>query len=273
MINKKRFSFLILLLTCMILFACEKEIVLVEPETYETKRNGIVSKITAPTVNFDKFLESDDKKETSTIIEEKETTVLSTNEINETDELAETSVVEIEDNSSKTNDIETGASSETIKSVDLSLVVDEDDRVFHGNINIDTTLWEYGRTPCDWVYIEPGIQLVSNYKPNTSKLYSVKSKISSGLKGCFIPIFSRTDTMSNEYDGRFYCFEDYSKEKPEKMFFNTTLNGVMYKGLKVADILKMMPGVTEINNSIYQVNGQYINVIYATDLDKILNGN
>ena len=43
----------------------------------------------------------------------------------------------------------------------FDIIFEEDDRVFHASLDIDTSkdVWEYGITPCEWVYIEPNIQL------------------------------------------------------------------------------------------------------------------
>ena len=125
-------------------------------------------------------------------------------------------------------------------------------------------------TPCEWVYIEPNIQLISNYKPNTSEHYSIKSKVSSGLKGCYIPVFIKTDMMSNEFDGRFYVFEDYKKETPDNMLFDNTLNTIKYKGQTIEEILRSNMNLTKTSNGLLKNGDEFINIVYVTDLDKLI---
>ena len=218
-------------------------------EALTKNEDGLVSKevVTKPTINFDE------------VFAEKESTIESSEEEVETSEVEETSIVE-----------ETSAVEEKSVSI-LDMKVENDDRVFHGTSSVDTNeYWKYGMTPCEWVYIEPGIQIVSNYKPNTSAKYSINSKVSSGLKGCFVPVFIKTETIGADYDGRVYIFEDYSKEIPENMLFSNTLASVKYRGVSVEEILTANMDLTKSNNGILKLGNQYLNVIYATDLDKYL---
>ena len=78
--------------------------------------------------------------------------------------------------------------------------------------------------------------------------------------------------MSNEFDGRFYCFEDYKKIEPENMLFDNSLHVLKYRDMPVEDILRMGFDITKTQNGLLKVGNSYINIVYVTDLDKILNG-
>lgn len=249
---KKMSKMSLLLLIVLILTSCKPDYVEpIEATTTARSKNedGLVSKevVTKPTINLDEILkESEDKS------------------------LNNEEVIE-----NKTANAEESIAEESIKDdVAVSILdmkVDNDDRVFHGVPSIDTNeYWKYGMTPCEWVYIEPGIQIVSNYKPNTSAHYSINSKVSSGLKGCFVPIFTKTDTIGSNYDGRVYIFEDYSKEVPDNMLFSNKLSSVKYRGVSVEEILVNNMNIEKLSNGVLKAGNDYINVIYATDLDKFL---
>lgn len=238
-------------LTILLLASCKPDYVepigTTEAELHKNE-DGLVSKevVTKPTIDFDEiFTESSSLQNEETTINEEQT-------------------------AQETSEKETALLEETTVSL-FDMKVEKDDRVFHGATTADTKeYWKYGMTPCEWVYIEPGIQLISNYKPNTSAHYSINSKVSSGLKGCFVPIFTKTETIGDDYDGRIYIFEDYSKEVPENMLFSNKLSSVKYRGVAVSEILKSNMNLTETNNGILKSGDSYLNIIYATDLDKFL---
>lgn len=243
-IGKKIIILMIFLYSLFVFTSCKKEVNVIETNTEALKNesSGLVTieKVVTPTINFDEIF-----KDSKEIIESSEEIISTESEIENIEE-------------------------ETINILDV--IVEEDDRVYHGTNDVDTDYWTYGMTPCEWVYIEPGVQIISNYKPNSSPKYSVKNKVSSGLKGCYIPIFGKTDMMSNEFDGRFYCFEDYKKIEPENMLFDNSLHVLKYRNMPVEDILRMGFDITKTQNGLLKVGNSYINIVYVTDLDKILNG-
>ena len=250
---KKILKFIGISLIILSICSCKAEHVdLIEISTAvsKTQSNGIVSKVVNPTINLDEVI-SDNKRETVT------------------DEEIDDETTEVEDAETESED------GETSLMVDLSaleLEVVEDDRVYHGTNVVDTVGWTYGMTPCEWIYIEPNIQLVSNYKPNSSPNYAVRSKVSSGLKGCYIPVFIKTEMLSNEYDGRFYVFEDYTKITPDNMLFSNSLRDIKYKNFAIEDILKLKINLERTENGLLKNGNQYVNIVYVTDLDNILNG-
>ena len=256
---KKYYLSILIMLVCFIFCSCKyDQIELISEKNIDsTKSNqGVVTKekIVTPTID----LESDLEPEVD-ISEENEETDEEGIETKASEESEET-VSESEEANGVSSDI-------------VDTIYEEDDRTFHGNLDIDTSkdVWVYGRTPCEWIYVEPNIQLISNYKPNGSAHYSVKSKVSSGLKGCYVPVFIKTDMLGNEYDGRVYIFEDYSKSTPDNMLFSNTLNAVKYKGQSVESILRKKMTLEKTANGLLKANGQFVNVVYLTDLDKILN--
>ena len=170
LIKKQYLAVSLLLLVAMVLFSGKVDYVELKETTKETlsnNSNGVISKevVTAPTINFDEiFSESTEKEEDNTSYATKS-------------EIAETSA-----QSESVTETEESTEAEKVVSV-FDLVVDNDDRTFKGTLDIDPAVhWQYGMTPCEWVYIEPGIALISNYRPNSSAHYSIKAKVSSGLK-------------------------------------------------------------------------------------------
>ena len=255
----KSFILLIVILALSILSACRTKYVELketETETLTKKTNGVVSKEIKETsiINFDELINGTVEESVLETIDE------TTAEETTNSDMGTTAESEINIDESET----------TINVFDM--VVENDDRVFHGTADIDAEsgYWQYGMTPCEWVYIEPNVQIISNYKPNTSQNYSIKSKVSSGLKGCYVPIFVRTDMMSNLYDGRVYIFEDYKKESPENMLFNNSLNSIKYKGQTVEEILRNSMNLTKTANGLLKNGDEYINIVYVTDLDRFI---
>ena len=258
LVKKRCLLVLLLLFTSVVLFSCKVDYVELKEtskETLSNNSNGVVSKevVTSPTINFDEiFSESTETEETSLSEED-------TSEVNE-------SSIEIE----SIADIEQSTEAEKVVSV-FDLVVDTDDRTFKGTLDLDPAVhWQYGMTPCEWVYVEPGIALISNYRPNSSAHYSIKAKVSSGLKGCYIPVFTKTDMLGDDFDARLYVFEDYSKEVPANMLFSNTLNSLKYKDRTIEEILMSKMSLTKTDNGLLKDGSNYINIVYVTDLDKLL---
>ena len=258
---RKIFINIPLVLLILIISSCKAETVpLIESTTKNNvveSDNGIVSseKIKKPTIDLSEII----VETTNEVVRETTKTILE-------------SSASLEENTETTpqslNLIEEAA----IKALEMDVA--EDDRVYHGTNKIETEGWVYGMTPCEWTYVEPGIQLISNYKPNTSTNYSANGKVrvSSGLKGCYIPIFRKTDMMGNEFEGRFYVFEDYKKSEPCDMLFDNSLHVLKYKGMPVEEIIrKGFPNLERLENGVLKIGDSYLNIIYVTDLDKIIN--
>ena len=138
-----------------------------------------------------------------------------------------------------------------------------------GNIVIKSE-WTYGKTPMSWEFIPANKQIVYNYAPNSSTHFAIKHKASSGEKGCYLPVLKDTDNYDEDYEGRFFCFEDYTKKSPEEMSFANTLKSLNYNGLSVYDILSKKYVIEDINKAVFKANGTYVNVVYVTELDEIL---
>lgn len=132
--------------------------------------------------------------------------------------------------------------------------------------------WTYGRTPVEWVFVEANKQLVSNYKPNGSKKYAVTENASSGERGCFVPILSGTENYGDNYEGRFFCFDDTTKD-PTNLPFTNRIADLLYDGRPVGEILGKVMDITYTQYGIIETNNGLLNVIYATDLDEIIKNN
>ena len=136
---------------------------------------------------------------------------------------------------------------------------------------INTKAWEYGRTPITWIYVAPNTQIISNTSPNRSSNFAYKLSASSGSKGCYMTIFSKGECKGADWDGRFYCFEDYKKSTPEDMKFDTKFADLKYGEYSVKDLLSKRYKLEDISDGVVKANGTYINVIYVTELDDIIN--
>lgn len=130
--------------------------------------------------------------------------------------------------------------------------------------------WEYGRTPLEWIYVGPNMQIICNNKPNSSTNFSYKAQASSGDQGCYIPIFTNSKSHGEDYEGRFYSISDYTKFPPEEMSFNNKFENLVYKDYKVIDILKEKYEIGKISAGIWAANGEYINVVYISELEEII---
>lgn len=131
--------------------------------------------------------------------------------------------------------------------------------------------FKYGMTPIKWVYIGPNKQLVSNNKPKSSQGYSIRKKTMSGEKGCFVPIYTaNTKNATDTYDARLLIFEDTTRDFLNFEFKNKA-SELEYEGKSVLDIYKDAGHeVDETDNGILIVDGNFLNVIYITDLEKML---
>lgn len=131
--------------------------------------------------------------------------------------------------------------------------------------------FKYGMTPIKWVYVNPNKQLVSNNKPKSSQMFSISKKATSGEKGCFVPIYTQnTKNATEDYEARILCFEDTTRDFLEFRFLNR-LGDIEYRGQTISQIYqKGNIEYDETDNGILIVNGEFVNVIYVEDLDKIL---
>ena len=130
--------------------------------------------------------------------------------------------------------------------------------------------WTYGMSPVEWVYIPPNVQIVSNYKPNSSNDYSIRARKMSGERGCYMPVLSKTEMLSNDYDGRLYCFDDYKKIPPTEFRFKNSLNDLKYSEMTIEEILSKAYDLTKTSNGLLKIGDSFINVVYVTVLDDII---
>ena len=132
--------------------------------------------------------------------------------------------------------------------------------------------WTYGKAPVSWIYVRPNTKIVSNYRPNGSVKYAAKSEATSGEYGCYLPIFSGTNNVDEYYEGRFYCYDDYSKSTPDGFRFTNGLEDFKIEGIKILDILKYKyPEMVELKKGLYMNGEDYINIVYVKDIYDILN--
>ncbi len=137
---------------------------------------------------------------------------------------------------------------------------------------IDISNWKYGHTPIEWLYVKPNVQIISNYKPNSSKNFSSVKNASSGSLGCYLTIFTgNTIAYGDDYEARFYCFDDYGKQLPEEMSFKDSFSDFTYKDKNILEILKYRYDVETISKGVYKIGDTYINIIYVEELEDILN--
>lgn len=132
--------------------------------------------------------------------------------------------------------------------------------------------WTYGKSPVSWIYVRPNTKIVSNYRPNGSAKYQITLDATSGEYGCYLPIFSGTNNVDEYYEGRFYCFNDYSKATPDAFRWTNGLEDFKIEGIKILDILKYKyPEMLEIKKGLYLNGEEYINIVYVKDIYDILN--
>ena len=137
--------------------------------------------------------------------------------------------------------------------------------------DIDLTGWEYGSTPLEWIYVVPNTQIIANNNPNTSKNFSYRRSASSGNKGCYIPVFNNSISKGIDYEGRFYSIEDYVKYTPEEMKFKNSFSDLKYGDYNVRELLEKKYNVETVSGGIIKIGDVYVNVIYAEELDEIIN--
>ena len=261
--NKKKFNIVILCLILFVFSSCTKKITdIVEPTKIIPQTTKEIE-TTIETKNETKIEITAIKEtiETTTIVEEETEEVVESQET-ETNE-------EIENNKDNASDIKTNnpySNKTEVKYQTTSAPLD-------GYGLIDLTNWEYGMTPCEWIKLDANVQIICNNRPNTSEDFSIKTKSSTGSKGCFLPVFIKTNSFGNDYDGRFYSFLDYSKKLPEEMLFSNSLEKLEYQGQKIIDILSKKYNIEKFENGIIKANGEYVNVVYIDELDNILNNN
>ena len=135
---------------------------------------------------------------------------------------------------------------------------------------IDLKSWEYGRTPIIWIYVAPNTQIICNNSPNRSQNFGYKVGASSGSKGCYMTIFSKGESYGADWDGRFYCFEDYKKSNPEDMKFDTKFADLKYGDYNIKELLSKKYQLEDISDGVVKANGTYVNVIYVSELDEII---
>ncbi len=130
--------------------------------------------------------------------------------------------------------------------------------------------WEYGRTPITWVYVLPNTQIISNNSPNKSPHFSYKVGATSGSKGCYMSIFSKGECKGDDWDGRLYTAEDYSKTKPENLDFEPIFDKLTYGEHNVKELLSKRYNIEDVTPGLVKANGVYVNVIYISELDDII---
>ena len=135
---------------------------------------------------------------------------------------------------------------------------------------IELSAWEYGKTPITWIYVAPNTQIISNNSPNRSANFAYKLSASSGEKGCYMTIFSKGESYGADWDGRFYCFEDYKKTSPEEMKFDTKFSDLKYGDYNIKELLSKRYKIEDISDGVVKANGTYVNVIYVSELDDII---
>ena len=128
---------------------------------------------------------------------------------------------------------------------------------------------KYGSTPATWVFVSSNKQIVSNFKKNSSEFFGIEKNASSGSQGCFLPILQNTEFYSDDFEGRFFCFDDTTKDI-EKLAFTNKISDLTYDGMNVLDILKKQFEVDITDNGLIKIDDSYVNIIYITDLDEIL---
>ncbi len=145
------------------------------------------------------------------------------------------------------------------------------DWVPHTKANaVDLYSWEYGRTPIIWVYVAPNTQIISNNSPNMSRAFSYKAGASSGAKGCYMTVFSKGECLGTDWDGRLYTVEDYKKTEPENLDFEPIFDKLTYGEYNVKELLSKRYTLEDVTAGLVKANGEYVNVIYVSELDEII---
>lgn len=130
--------------------------------------------------------------------------------------------------------------------------------------------WEYGRTPITWVYVLPNTQLISNNSPNLSHHFSYKVGATSGSKGCYMSIFSKGESKGDDWDGRLYTVEDYTKSDPMNLDFDPIFDKLTYGEHNVKELLSKRYNIEDVTPGLIKANGVYVNIVYISELDDII---
>lgn len=281
-IKLEKITFIALcLVTIFTLSSCFKK--------YDIKEQVVINPTIETTIDWTKIekatRETTTEMSLETITEESETT----NYIEETTEATNEMTTEMNATSTEETNKETELETKESNIEDLSLsntsyvpkallerAPDTNANILTNELNqmVENKGWTYGKSPISWVYVRPNTRIVSNYRPNGSLKYSIKSNAMSGEYGCFIPIFSNTNNVDEYYEGRFYCFDDYTKDTPNSFRWTNGLNDLKVEGFKVLDILKLKyPDLVELKKGLYQNLDEYINIVYVEELYEILNNN
>lgn len=206
-----------------------------------------------------------------------------TEETEEIDETKESEKVSIEETSETKKEEITEQSTNSIESIGQKTFVptaqgtpapDKNLNILKSELTtmVENKGWTYGKSPVSWIYVRPNTKIVSNYRPNGSVKYAVKSEATSGEYGCYLPIFSGTNNVDEYYEGRFYCFDDYSKSTPDGFRWINGLEDFKIEGIKILDILKYKyPEMVEVKKGLYMNGEDYINIVYVKDIYDILN--
>ena len=192
------------------------------------------------------------------IVKPEESTSINEEESTETEKVEETTI-------DKTKNIYKNTTSMKYKSTTAPTISDG------SAIDINTEgNWEYGRTPLEWIYVAANYQIICNNKPNSSTHFSYKAQASTGELGCYIPIFTNSEAHGADYEGRFYSIEDYTKSPVDEMTFSNKFENLLYGDYKLVDLLKEKYEIGKISNGIWAANGEYINVVYVSELEEII---
>lgn len=137
---------------------------------------------------------------------------------------------------------------------------------------VEINAWEYGKTPLEWIYVKPNTQIICNNTPNNSVNFSYKKQASSGSKGCFMPIFIKSNSVGDDYDGRLYSIYDYTKREPKEMLWSdtATFESLVYRDYQVKELLEKKYDVERVTRNIMKVKDTYVNIVYVTELDEII---
>ena len=192
------------------------------------------------------------------IIKPEESTSINEEESTETEIVEETTI-------DKTKNVYKNTTSMKYKSLTAPTVSDG------SAIDINTEgSWEYGRTPLEWIYVAANYQIICNNRPNSSTHFSYKAQASTGELGCYIPIFTNSEAHGADYEGRFYSIEDYTKSPANEMSFSNKFENLLYGDYKIVDLLKEKYEIGKISNGIWAANGEFINVVYVSELEEII---
>lgn len=135
---------------------------------------------------------------------------------------------------------------------------------------IDLESWKYGMTPIEWIYVSPNKQLISNTSPNKSAKFGYKQNASSGGKGCYVPVFTKCETYGDDYEGRVFVYEDYTKTPIDEIKFANKFDDLMYGDYNVKDLLSKKYEITKISDGVVMAGDAFVNIVYVSELDDII---